>query len=314
MVSESIHQPHDKTYKAAFSDVRVARDFLSHHLSKEQQERLDLNTLSLCSGSFISPELQKLETDILYSIKLKNYDDEGTQEGLIYLLLEHMSTADPWLPLRLLGYLIAIWEYYRKQNPKVETLPLIMPVVLYHGDKVYPHSMNFFDLFGKEKLLAINMLTNPFKLVDLHTIPDEKIREHTWCGLVEFMLKNVRHRNALSLIQEARQWFVLENARNYLLSVLTYVIDQGNYSDLDELFRELAAKLPKTLGEEAMTIGEQLRQQGRQQERILVQGELFENLLKSLGDEEKAAKLAMVSLEDFRRALKMKKEYEATKH
>ena len=41
-----------------------------------------------------------------------------------------------------------------------------------------------------------------------------------------------------------------------------------------------------------------------------MRGAIFENLLETLGDEEKAAHYAKVSVEEFRRALKAKQEYE----
>ena len=35
----------------------------------------------------------------------------------IYLLLEHQSTVDPWMPLRFLRYMLEIWELYIAQHP-----------------------------------------------------------------------------------------------------------------------------------------------------------------------------------------------------
>jgi hypothetical protein len=35
--------------------------------------------------------------------------------------------------LQLLRYIIEIWELYLKQKPKAKTLPLIIPIIVYHG-------------------------------------------------------------------------------------------------------------------------------------------------------------------------------------
>ena len=49
----------------------------------------------------------------------------------LYVLLEHQSTPDRWLRLRLLKYSIRIWERDRRQHPNEEQLRPIVPLVLY---------------------------------------------------------------------------------------------------------------------------------------------------------------------------------------
>ena len=48
----------------------------------------------------------------------------------LYVLLEHQSTPDPWLRLRLLKYSIRIWERDRQRHPKEGRLRPIVPLVL----------------------------------------------------------------------------------------------------------------------------------------------------------------------------------------
>ena len=49
----------------------------------------------------------------------------------LYVLLEHQSTPDRWLRLRLLKYSIRIRERDRRQHPNEEQLRPIVPLVLY---------------------------------------------------------------------------------------------------------------------------------------------------------------------------------------
>ena len=54
--------------------------------------------------------------------------------AFVYVLFEHQSTVEPDMPLRLLGYMHAIWSRWRRENPKrTARLPPIVPVVLHHG-------------------------------------------------------------------------------------------------------------------------------------------------------------------------------------
>ncbi len=68
------------------------------------------------------------------------------KQVFIYLLLEHQSTVDVWMPLYLPGYIVKIWELYRKQNPEAEKLPGIVPAVFYHGREKWDVSVYFRDL------------------------------------------------------------------------------------------------------------------------------------------------------------------------
>ena len=56
---------------------------------------------------------------------------EGTETPvLVYVLLEHQSTPDQWLRLRLLGYCIQVWQQWQRQHESEERLPLLVPLAL----------------------------------------------------------------------------------------------------------------------------------------------------------------------------------------
>lgn len=86
-----IVHPHDLAFRNAMSDLRVARDFLSHYLPKAIIDKIDLQTLALSKESYIDEELKLLITDMLFSVGLK----ENNSSAFIYVLCEHLSTPDP---------------------------------------------------------------------------------------------------------------------------------------------------------------------------------------------------------------------------
>ena len=55
----TIHQPHDKLVKSTFSDPDNARAFLKSHLPRKLARRMDWNSLTLVSGSFIDHGIQQ---------------------------------------------------------------------------------------------------------------------------------------------------------------------------------------------------------------------------------------------------------------
>jgi hypothetical protein len=73
-------------------------------------------------------ELAQRHSDLLYSVPTTS----GT-EALVYVLFEDQSTVDPWMPFRLLSYVVRIWEKHLRDHPATTTLPPVIPVVLHHG-------------------------------------------------------------------------------------------------------------------------------------------------------------------------------------
>ena len=92
----TIHQPHDKLVKSTFSDPDNARIFFQAHLPRKLARRMDWNSLSLVSGSFIDPEFAATASDLLFTAKIDG------QPAFLYILFEHQNQEDPLIGLRLL--------------------------------------------------------------------------------------------------------------------------------------------------------------------------------------------------------------------
>lgn len=127
MSEETIHNPHDKLFKESFSRRDMAVDFFQNYLPAEIHCRLDWETLRLEPGSFTDEALRGSESDLLYTVQIDNHP------ALLYCLFEHQSSPDAWMQLRLLRYILGIWDQFRKQNSKATKLPPILPIVLYQG-------------------------------------------------------------------------------------------------------------------------------------------------------------------------------------
>src|SRR5882672_10827516 len=118
--------PHDKLAKAVFSQLEHAKAELCSVLPTAIVEKADWSTLVLVSGEFVDPSLAHLHTDLLYTVSI------GSRTACIYVLLEHMSTVERMMPLRLLRYMTKIWSRFAQDHPR-EPLPVIIPLVLHHS-------------------------------------------------------------------------------------------------------------------------------------------------------------------------------------
>lgn len=128
------------------SDLRVAADFFQGHFPKTILSVIDMSTLQLRGEGFIEPDFKELVTDMLYSVELKK-----GQAGYLYVLAEHQSTPDKLMAFRLLRYTCAIIAHHlgeKKQEEGEGVLPLVVPLVFYHGRQTpYPYTLDVFDLF-----------------------------------------------------------------------------------------------------------------------------------------------------------------------
>lgn len=123
-----IHQPHDKFFKEALSRLDIVRDYITTFLPKSIVVKLDLGSLELSKDSYLTKELHKSFSDLVYRCRY----GQGKQTISIALLFEHKSRPDRYIRLQLLQYMLNMWEAQR--NNKIPLTP-IMPIVFYHGQQ-----------------------------------------------------------------------------------------------------------------------------------------------------------------------------------
>jgi predicted transposase/invertase (TIGR01784 family) len=140
MAEDSIHHPNDKLLKATFSVPENARCFFQNHLPQNLAKIIDWDSLTIEPSTFIDPQFASSESDLLFKIRL-----QGT-EAFIYLLFEHQSSEDPRMALRLLSYILRIWERFAKSHASPAKLPAVLPVVIAQGKKPWKTGMRLQEL------------------------------------------------------------------------------------------------------------------------------------------------------------------------
>jgi len=253
-----IHQPHDAHFNQALRDIRVAQEFLAQHLPQDIQAAMDKKSLCLRDGTFIDEHLRKQYTDVLYSATFKG------DTGYIYLLIEHQSSADKTMPWRLLQYTVKIMAQHLKTH-KTDKLPLVIPIVLYHGQQKYPYGTDVRDLVAAPKALVDQYFLKHFRLIDLNTIEDKELRKYLWGGLVQFVHKHIRARDYLILMRQALEWHQTveqQDGENLNESLLYYISKVSKLSDWDTFKVLIQQTLPNS-GEKVMNAFEQYATEAR---------------------------------------------------
>ncbi|MBO0858250.1 MAG: Rpn family recombination-promoting nuclease/putative transposase [Chloracidobacterium sp.] len=125
--------------------MKPPRTFSTNYLPPGIAAALDLSALELVKDSFIDDELREHISDLLYRVNLKRGGG-----ALSYILFEHKSGPDDWVAFQVLRYEVRIWETMRRNGAK--NLPLIFPLVFYHGREKWKVARQFSALFPTEDL------------------------------------------------------------------------------------------------------------------------------------------------------------------
>lgn len=135
---------HDAGYRSLFTDRLMIVHLIRGFITQPWVQDLDLETLELVSGSFVSDSMKTRENDVIWRVQFRG------RWLYVYLLLEFQSTVDRWMALRLMVYVGLLYQQLLKER-KVETngfLPPVLPIVLYNGAKPWKAPQNVSELIA----------------------------------------------------------------------------------------------------------------------------------------------------------------------
>ncbi len=258
----TIHQAEDKLFKKALEITEVVRVFLEAHLPEGLLAQIDLDTLELQKNTFIDEAYKATEADVIYSVALRG------MRGYIFILLEHQSSVDPWLAFRILVYTVRLMEHHRRQYPK-EPLPVVYPLVVYNGKRVWHATKDLFKLFGKQEELARKLFCQPFALLDLNRRRYEELKRHPVSGLLEFALQFRQYREELFIFCERLlAWLDTLSDQTELTGfrtiLLNYLLREVEGDELSLHVHQVSETLSEKLRSELMTFEQQIRQEALQ--------------------------------------------------
>ncbi len=262
MPEDEIHQPHDKLFRAAFSNPETAAAFLQAYLDPALVALVDWDSLHVEPGSFIDAQMKASEADLLFTAKVHGEDTH------FYFLCEHQSSEDALMPLRVLAYMVRIWTEDAKAAPGAARLTPIIPVVVAQDNKVWKTSTRFHDLFHlppeKWEEVRSYLPDFSFRLLQLVELPFDMIAGTPDGRLALRALKA----QAVGKLLEDPVW---EPALLRVVSaeVLDYLIRYVWNQDVDKEGFGLSLKeLPRSdLNPETMTLAQRIREEGREEGR-----------------------------------------------
>ena len=271
IMTQDNKRKHDELAKSYLAqDVTTAKNFLQIYLPPEILAKCDLESIFIENTSYIEEDLRTNFSDVVYRLNFKNKIQ--TDCMYVHVLVEHQSSAERLMPLRIIGYQLAIIRKYLVENSKSSRrkvkLPLVIPFVFYHGKtSPYPYPCEIGDLFA-DKNFYTKFPLGTFNLIDLTIKSDDELLQHGTLSLLEIIGKHINMRNAIvdisaiiKALQVAHKSAITEALAN---ATFSYLFEALETEVAQLLIKEIKKQIPY-YGGNAMNYAEYLRQEGRQE-------------------------------------------------
>ncbi|HZI12099.1 MAG TPA: Rpn family recombination-promoting nuclease/putative transposase [Myxococcus sp.] len=266
--------PHDLFARYTFGHPERAAAELRAVLPPHVVSEVDWSSLRREPGGVVDPELRETESDLLFSARLRT-----GRPLLLYVLLEHQSSLDRWMALRMLRYVVRQVERWRQEHPDSALLPLIIPLVMYHGLEGWTAPRRVEELFdlpeGEERRSEWRALVPRFEylLDDLTAEREEALRARSGPPLSRLAWLVLRHGRSGELARRLPEWTALfaqvqagPEGAEHLVVVIRYLLWVGDQTVHAAAGRVLHSVLGGQRAEELMrSYGEQLIERGLQQ-------------------------------------------------
>jgi predicted transposase/invertase (TIGR01784 family) len=326
---------HDELFKKVMSEPVAAREFLEHYLPSSFKNKIDLNSVKIEKESFITEDLRKRLSDVVYSVSLKqgkvkdgntdstsknidNIEDVDNEKAYVYVLIEHQSSSDYWISFRLWQYMLLLCERHKDNTKEKSKLPLICPIVVYANDKPYNAPRSLWELF-EDSQTAKALMSDEYLLVDLQKQSDDEIVNKKHLGMMEYMLKHIKARDILNLWQSLLERFEssieIDKANDYIyIKWLLWYSDAKVAEDKQAKLASIIAKHLNKADQEGLmrTIADKYIDEGVQ--KGMVQGmqigeakgkyEVAKNMLSNNYSISEISRITGLSLQDINALLK----------
>ena len=205
----------DPSYKRLLQHKRVVRDLLVGFVAPKRPpgwaDVLHFDTLREGPTEGVSDDLRRRIGDVVWAIDRR---DERGGVHTLHLVIEHQSSVDHSMPLRLLNYTSLLYQRLyreRKRWRKGDTADPVQHVVVYNGARTWDAPMDLADMIGGNAHDGPAQITLRYDLLDLvATARDDLPRSNalSWVAQVEQSI----HAGALpERVRELGEWLAEES-------------------------------------------------------------------------------------------------------
>jgi len=266
--------PHDALVRAIFGQPQHAAAELGEVLPASVAAGLDLRSLQPVDATFLDDELRETAADLVFAARFR----DGSPARLLFLI-EHQSTLDRRLPLRLLAYQTRLLEEWDQQHGPGADLPGIVALLIHQGRRPWSLGTSFQaatrSRAAAQRCGGLRLLDFDFLVDDLATFSDAQLLARGRDVIAKLTWFALRHgRDGKGVIDRMIGAFqALERDLRgpgvvpALVRLARYVCDVSEEPPA-AVRRMLAAAVPPEARSPFMKLSEALRAEGRVEGRV----------------------------------------------
>lgn len=256
---------HDRVFKALFSP-ETAWPVLRAALPKALAEAVDPDSFARGPETLVNDELEEDHRDLVLSARVGG-------EAVLFYVVEHQSQPDPFMPLRLLRYVLKVWQWWRAEHPQARELPAVIPVVLHQSDQPWKGPRSLSDLIDLapelQEQLGDYLPRLQMGLLDLGATTTKRLAQFpgppaTRVTLTLMRAVRDRSRSPLEAVREVREAIVqlveTPKGRRLLTVALRYTVLARPEVDVEAVRGELDAITGEEGAIEVTTVQEYMDQ------------------------------------------------------
>lgn len=120
-------------YKQLFAHPELVRDLLAGFTPFSCLRGLDAHAFERINGSYVSDHFSERHSDMVWRVRIADH------VVYVYLLLEFQSHSERWMALRMQVYVGLLYQDLVKRHELAAeaTLPPVLPVVFYNGERAW---------------------------------------------------------------------------------------------------------------------------------------------------------------------------------
>jgi predicted transposase/invertase (TIGR01784 family) len=275
-------QIHDHFFRELMSRIAIAKGILVTFINPLILKTIVFSTFEIVKDDWISEKLKESRSDILYRARLRN------QSNWIYFLFEHKSgsSSDKYTPFQIHYYMSLVWDEFKKQDTTSEKMPVILPVIVYHGKKPWNISNSIKPLFAISKETEKYVPDFESEIIDLSVLNDEELGDQVELRAFLMALKYSRKPEILNVLPGIIRLFnsLRKSNDDYLKEVLLYIgslVGKSNVKEFLEIIERehiggvsYMQTIAEALSAEERKKSQKLRKEIRQKETVIRQKEM----------------------------------------
>lgn len=231
-IDTQVSQPHDKTIKKILEEKEEVIKFLKEYVKIDEETE----NIEEYKNEFITNLFKKLMSDVVYKVKDKE----------VFYLIEHQSTVDKEMPIRMLKYSEAIIENVRVNDKSIGN-PIVVPIVIYTGKQKWNVETSFAKTQLSEEKYKKYKIDLRYRLVDINKISKEKLQNAenrlSKMMLIEKCRTSKETRNVLiEIIQTTEDEKMIEWVKDMMYGVLSPKLNEEAKSEIKRVLRDMEEK------------------------------------------------------------------------